>query len=308
MQYRKLGGSGPDISAIGLGCGPMSRTNAPTDDVESVATVHEALDGGTNFLDTAESYGKGSHNESLLGKALKGYRDKAVVATKFGIYHEPTGRRNDGSPANAVRACDGSLKRLGIDSIDLYYLHRIDPKVPLEDSIGAMAGLVKAGKVKQLGMSMASADELRRACKVHPIAAVQSAYSLFNRKPETDVLPTCRELGITFVAYWPLWRGALGGTFYDISRQTAAAPGTREEVEPRTQAIRDMASKKGITPSQLALAWILAKDPNVVPIPGTRRRKYLNENAAAADVKLTPQEVATLDAAYPINVDAYPKG
>ena len=308
MQYRKLGRNGPDISAIGLGCGPMSRTNAPTDDVESMATVHQALDSGTNFLDTAESYGKDSHNESLLGKALKGYRDKAVVATKFGIYHEAAGRRNDGSPANAVTACEASLKRLGIDVIDLFYLHRIDPKVPLEDTIGAMAGLAKAGKARHLGMSMASADELRRACKVHPISAIQSAYSLFNRKPETDVLPACRELGITFVAYWPLWRGALGGTFYDISRQTAAAPGTREDVEPKTKAVRDLAAAKGVTPSQLALAWILAKNSNVVPIPGTRRRKYLNENAAAADVRLTPQEVAALDAAYPINPEAYPKG
>lgn len=306
MRLRHLGNTGIRVGAIGLGCGPMSRGNGPLDDDESIKTLHRALDLGGNFLDTAEDYGKDSHNETLIGKALKGRRDEAVICSKFGVYKSPDGERTfDGRPENARRACEASLKRLAVDCIDLYYLHWLDPQVPLEDSIGAIARLVDEGKVKAVGISNATADELRRAHATHPIAALQSPYSLLHRQAEAELLPTCRALGISFVAYHPLDSGAVGGTFYPSRGERKGVPGARDKAqrhremtEARLKPLIDMAAKKGIPASQVALAWLLAKDELILPIPGTRRRRWLEENAAAEGVYLTSEELATLNAAY----------
>lgn len=303
MQLRRLGRTGMSIGAIGLGCGPMSRTNAPLDDGESTATLLRALDLGVTFLDTAESYGKDSHNESLIGKALKGRRDEAVIGSKFGVYRSPEGKRTfDGRPENARRACEASLKRLGVEVIDLYYIHWLDPQVPIEESVGAIARLKEEGKVKAIGVSNATADELRRAHATHPIAALQAPYSILTRKAETEQIPTCRELGVTFVAYRPLGSGTIGGTFYPSRAERKGSPDqvhrNRDTALARLKPLHDFAAARGVPASQIALAWLLAKDASIVPIPGTRRRRWLEENSAADDIRLSAADMAHLDSTY----------
>jgi len=314
MKQRMLGRSGLQVSAIGLGCMGMSQAYGTRDDDESRLTLVRALDIGVTFLDTADAYG-GGENERLVGAMIRDRRDEVVLATKFGILRDEKGnpRGVDGSPAYARRACDASLQRLGIDIIDLYYLHRVDPKVPIEDSVGAMSELVAAGKVRHLGLSEAAADTIRRAHAVHPIAALQSEYSLWNREPERDVFPACRELGIGFVPFSPLGRGFLSGT---VTTTSTLPDDDFRKTLPRFQGddlqknlalvrvLEELAAKKGCTTSQLSLAWILAKGEDLVPIPGTKRRTYLESNAAAADLTLTPDEVAELDAAFPIGAAA----
>lgn len=302
MQRRRLGKNGPLISALGLGCMGMSEFYGATDDAESVATIHCALDLGINFLDTADMYGP-HRNEELVGKAIRSRRDEVVLATKFGLVRDPANmmvRGINGRPEYVKQACDASLKRLGVEIIDLYYQHRVDPAVPIEETVGAMADLVRAGKVRYLGLSEAGPATLRRAYAEHPISALQTEYSLWSRDPEDEILPTCRELGITFVAYSPLGRGFLTG---DITRFEDLAEDDYRRYSPRFQGenfaknlelvarIRDMAASKGCTPSQLALAWALTQGDDIVPIPGTKRRKYLEENAAAAGLTLSPEDL-----------------
>jgi aryl-alcohol dehydrogenase-like predicted oxidoreductase len=300
MQTRKLGKNGPAVSALGLGCMGMSWAYGPTDDNESLRVLHRYLELGGNFLDTAEIYGPWV-NEELVGRFLREVpRDRVVVATKFGFRIEPDGTRRgaDSSPANVRAAVEGSLKRLGIEAIDLYYQHRVDPNVPIEETVGAMARLVKAGKVRALGLSEAGPETLRRASKVHAIAALQSEYSLWTRDVETNgVLSTCRELGITFVPYSPLGRGFLTGAIQKI--EDLDASDWRRSNYPRfaedalqsnlklAAAIKELAAEKGITPAQLALAWVLAQGEDMVPIPGTKRVRYLEDNMGALNVKLT---------------------
>lgn len=301
MQTRRLGKDGPRVSALGLGCMGMSEFYGATDDAESTATIHRALDLGINFLDTADMYGP-HRNEELVGRAIRARRDEVVLATKFGLVRDPSNmmvRGINGRPEYVKQACDASLKRLGVDEIDLYYQHRIDPQVPVEETVGAMADLVRAGKVRHLGLSEAGAATLRRAYREHPIAALQTEYSLWSRDPEDDILPACRELGVTFVAYSPLGRGFLTG---EIRSFEDLAEDDYRRYSPRFQGdnfaknlelvgrIRDMAASKGCTPSQLALAWVLGQGEEIVPIPGTKRRKYLEENAAAVDIELTAED------------------
>ncbi len=301
MQTRRLGKDGPLISALGLGCMGMSEFYGATDDAESTATIHRALDLGINFLDTADMYGP-HRNEELVGRAIRARRDEVVLATKFGLVRDPSNmmvRGINGRPEYVKQACDASLKRLGVDEIDLYYQHRIDPQVPVEETVGAMADLVRAGKVRHLGLSEAGAATLHRAYREHPIAALQTEYSLWSRDPEDEILPACRELGVTFVAYSPLGRGFLTG---EIRRFEDLAEDDYRRYSPRFQGenfaknlelvarIRDMAASKGCTPSQLALAWVLGQGEEIVPIPGTKRRKYLEENAAAVDIQLTAED------------------
>jgi aryl-alcohol dehydrogenase-like predicted oxidoreductase len=309
MKRRPLGRSGSDVSAIGLGCMGMSEFYGPTDDEQSLDTLAAALDLGVDFLDTADAYGTG-RNEELVGRFLKGRRDRVVLATKFAIVRDAkTGsRRIDNSPAYVRQACEASLQRLGIETIDLYYCHRRDPAVPVEDMVGAMAELVAAGKVRYLGLSEVSPATLRRAHAIHPITALQSEYSLWSREPEKEVLATCRELGIAFVAYSPLGRAFLTGK---IESPESLAPDDFRRSNPRflkgafdrnkklADSLAAFAKKKGATSAQIALAWILNKQPHVVPIPGTRRRNYLAENTAAADIALTPADIAALDALFP---------
>ncbi len=310
MQQRVLGRSGLRVSAIGLGCMGMSQAYGTRDDAESKATLLRALELGVTFLDTADAYG-GGENERLVGGMIRDRRAEVVLATKFGILRAPDGTPIgvNGSPTYARQACDASLQRLGIEQIDLYYLHRVDPTVPIEDSVGAMAELVRAGKVRHLGLSEASAETIRRAHAVHPIAALQSEYSLWNREPERDVLPTLRELGIGFVPFSPLGRGFLSGSVTttenlpadDFRRTLPRFQG--DDLQKNLQLVRTLetlAARKRCTSSQLALAWILAKGNDLVPIPGTKRRSYLESNAAAADIDLTAADVAELDAAFPI--------
>ncbi len=316
MQQRELGRARLRVSALGLGCMGMSDFYGGRDEAEAIATIHRYLDLGGNFLDTADAYGP-FENEKLVGRAIAGKRDGIVIATKFGIVRDPANqmaRGFDGSPAYVKKACDGSLSRLGIDVIDLYYLHRVDPKTPIEETVGAMAELVRAGKVRHLGLSETSAETLRRAAKVHPITALQSEYSLWSRDPEDDgVLAACRELGIGFVAYSPLGRGFLTGRFRTIDDLPAD---DYRRLSPRFQGenfaknlelvreIERLAREKGVTPSQLALAWMLSRGDDIVPIPGTKKRTYLDENMAAARITLSKEELARIDAIAPSGVAA----
>lgn len=315
MEKRTLGRQGLVVSALGLGCMGMSEFYGPRDEAEAVATIHRALDLGIDFLDTADVYGPFT-NEELVGRAIRGRRDRVVLATKFGIVRDlenRTIRGVDGRPEYVRQACDASLRRLGVDTIDLYYQHRVDPRTPIEDTVGAMADLVRAGKVRWLGLSEAGPATLRRACAVHPISALQTEYSLWTRDPEDGVLATCRELGIGFVAYSPLGRGFLTG---QIRRSEDLAPDDYRRFSPRFQGenfqknldlverVSALAREKGCTPAQLALAWVLAEGPDVVPIPGTKRRKYLEENVGALAVKLSADDLRRLDEVAPAGAAA----
>jgi len=315
MKRRTLGRSDLSVSAQGLGAMGMSAFYGGRDDAESLATLERALEIGITFLDTAEAYGPHT-NEELLGRFLKGRRQKVELATKFGFVrdaNDPSKLGVDGSPANVRRAIEGSLKRLQTDFVDLYYLHRVDAKTPIEETVGAMAKLVKEGKVRHLGLSEASPETLRRAHAVHPIAALQTEYSLWTRDPEDGVLAAARKLGVGFVAYSPLGRGFLTG---QIKRFEDLEPGDVRRQHPRFQGenfaknlelvtrVEAMARSKGVTPSQLALAWVLAQGPDIVPIPGTKKRKYLEENAAADEVKLSAEDLRALDAVAPKGVTA----
>ena len=301
MNTRSLG-QRLQVSEIGLGCMGMSAFYGSTDEHESIATIHRALELGVTFLDTAEMYGRGA-NEELVGRAIKGKRDAYVVATKFvGAFSD---RRPDGRPEYIRTAIEGSLQRLGTDYVDLYYQHRVDPETPIEETVGAMAELVSAGKVRHLGLSEAAAETIRRAHAVHPIAALQSEYSLWTRDIEAEILPTLRALGIGLVAYSPLGRGFLAGRFSspdeldedDFRRSNPRFTGDNlERNRALVERVQHIAASKGGTPAQVALAWVLARGDDVVPIPGTKRRTYLEQNAAAADIELTGEELAELDA------------
>lgn len=311
IKKTKLGSQGAVVSRMGLGCMGMSEFYGERDNEESVATLLRALDLGINFFDTADAYGMG-HNETLIGQTIRKRRDEVFLATKFSIIRKAEDTSYfavSGKPDYVRAACDASLKRLGVDYIDLYYQHRVDPETPIEETVGAMAELVKAGKVKCLGLSEASAGTIRRAHAVHPITALQTEYSLFERHVEERILPTLRELGIGFVPYSPLGRGFLTGT---ITKPTDLASGDfRSERYPRFRGdaldknlvlvarLDAIAQQKGVSAGQLALAWVLAKGDDVVPVPGTKRRKYLEQNAAAADIVLTREEIAELEAAIP---------
>ena len=317
MEQRELGRSGLKVSAMGLGCMGMSEFYGAHNDDESVKTIHEAIELGVNFLDTADMYGIG-HNEELVGRALKGKRDKVVLATKFGNVRGSDGSfvGVSGKPEYVRSACEASLKRLGVDVIDLYYQHRVDNTVPIEDTVGAMAELVKEGKVRYLGLSEAAPATIRRAHRVHPISALQTEYSLWTRDVEAGILPTCRELGIGFVAYSPLGRGFLTGRF---NQPVMPTPGDNRHNFPRFQGenqtknlelvkqIEKHAAKKHCTASQLALAWVLHRGKDIVPIPGTKRVEYLRENIGALKVVLSDDDLKTLDAEIPPGAASGPR-
>jgi aryl-alcohol dehydrogenase-like predicted oxidoreductase len=309
MEKRKLGRQGLEVSAMGLGCMGMSEFYAGADEAESIATIHRAVELGVAFIDTADMYGP-FRNEELVGRALRGRREKVVLATKFGNVRGPdkSFRGIDGRPEYVRQACDASLKRLGVDRIDLYYQHRVDPKVPIEDTVGAMAELVRAGKVRYLGLSEAAPSTIRRAHAVHPISALQTEYSLWSRDPEDEILPTVRELGIGFVPYSPLGRGFLTGRFRkpedlppdDYRRSSPRFQGENFQKNLRlVERVREIAKEKGVKPAQLALAWVLHQGKDVAPIPGTTARTHLEENVAAAAVALSREDLARIDAAAP---------
>ncbi|HEX4364438.1 MAG TPA: aldo/keto reductase [Solirubrobacteraceae bacterium] len=317
MNMRTLGSTNLSVSALGLGCMGMSEFYGPGDDAESIATIHRALDLGVTFLDTADMYGIGA-NEELVGRAIAGRRDEVVLATKFGIVREDDARRIDSSGAYAKRAVEASLKRLGVDHIDLYYMHRRNPDMPIEDTVGGLAELVAAGKIRHIGLSEVSADTLRAACAVHPITALQSEWSLFTRGIEAEIVPTARELGVGIVPYSPVGRGFLTGAYSsleglaadDFRRNQPRFQGDNLEANLRLVArVEELAGDVGCSPVQLALAWLLHQGDDVVPIPGTKRVKYLEENAAAAEIALSEDQLAALDEALPAGAvagDRYP--
>ncbi|MFI6598229.1 aldo/keto reductase [Nonomuraea sp. NPDC050536] len=307
MNKRTLGNGGPEVSAIGLGCMGMSEFYGQGDEQESIAVIHRALDLGVNFLDTADMYGSG-HNEELVGRAIKDRRDEVVLATKFAVRRDGGVRSIDNSPEYIRAACDASLQRLGVEHIDVYYMHRFNNEVPIEESVGAMAELVQQGKVRHLGLSEVGAQTLRRASAVHRIAALQSEYSLFTRGLEDAILPTAREVGTALVAYSPISRGFLTGTVPpaeqlpddDFRKYSPRNIGENAAHNAKlVEQVKRIADEAGITAAQLALAWVLAQGDDVVPIPGTKRLKYLEENAAAADITLTDEQLAALAAAVP---------
>ncbi|MET0232659.1 MAG: aldo/keto reductase [Rhodanobacteraceae bacterium] len=310
MQRRRLGRNGPEVSALGLGCMGMSEFYGPRDDVESIATIRHALDQGLDFLDTADMYGP-YINEELVGRAIAGRRNEVTLATKFGFVRDPVDparRQVDGSPKHVHEACEGSLKRLGVETIDLYYLHRVDARVPIEETVGAMGDLVNAGKVRFLGLSEVGPDTLERASRTHPIAALQSEYSLWTRDPEDGVLDACSRLGIGFVAYSPLGRGFLTGAIRtpdDFAADDYRRTNPRFEGEnfAKNLALVDtvgaIARERNCTPAQLALAWVLAQGERIVPIPGTKRRRYLDENIGALGVQLSAGELARIEKTFP---------
>ncbi len=317
MRTRKLGSQGLTVTALGLGCMGMSDFYAGRDDAESIATIHRALDLGCTFLDTADVYGPWT-NEELVGRAIRGRRNEIVLATKFGNVRGPDGRWAgvNGRPEYVKQACDASLRRLGVDHVDLYQQHRVDRTVPIEETVGAMADLIAAGKVRFLGLSEASAETIRRAHRAHPITSVQTEYSLWTRDPEGEILPTCRGLGIGFVAYSPLGRGFLTGRF----RKAEDLPeDDYRRFHPRFQGenfaknlglvarVEEIAAEKGCTPAQLALAWLLAVGEEIVPIPGTKRRGYLEENLKAVDVELSAGDLERIEAAFPAGLAAGPR-
>ena len=319
MDQRELGKSGLRVSALGLGCMGMSEFYGAYDDDTSIKVIHRAMDAGVTFFDTADMYGVG-HNEVLLGRAIKGRRDGLIIATKFGNVRGPNGERLgiSGKPDYVKSACDASLKRLGVDVIDLYYQHRVDPATPIEDTVGAMADLVKAGKVRYLGLSEAAPATIRRAHKTHKIAALQTEYSLWSREPETEILPLLRELGIGFVPYSPLGRGFLTGRFASTSD---LSDGDFRKISPRfshenfelnrklVHMIEDLAKSKNATPAQIALQWVLSQGEDIVPIPGTKRLSYLDDNLGALSISLSQAERDRLDHAFPIGIakgDRYP--
>jgi aryl-alcohol dehydrogenase-like predicted oxidoreductase len=315
MKQRKLGRGGLTVSALGLGCMGMSEFYGATDETESIATIHRALDLGIDFLDTSDSYGPYT-NEVLVGRAIHDRRDRAIVATKFGYIRDsadPAKRGLSGKPEYVRAACEASLKRLGIDTIDLYYQHRVDPNTPIEDTVGAMARLVEEGKVRFIGLSEAAPNTIRRANAVHPISALQTEYSLWSREPEDGILDTCRELGVGFVAYSPLGRGFLTG---GIKRFEDLAPDDFRRTTPRFQGenftknlqlvaeVKALADEKGCTPAQLALAWVLDQGEDIVPIPGTKRRTYLEDNVGALGVTLSADDLRRIEAVAPRGITA----
>jgi aryl-alcohol dehydrogenase-like predicted oxidoreductase len=314
MQQTQLGTNGPLVSAIGLGCSGMSADYGVPDDAESIATVHRTIELGINLIDTSDAYANG-RNEELLARAIKGRRDRLFVATKFGNIRGPGGERGgtNSSPDYVPVACEASLKRLGIEVIDLYYQHRVDPKVPIEDTVGAMARLIEQGKVRYLGLCEAGPETIRRAHAAHPISALETEYSLWTRDIEAQILPLTRQLGIALVAYCPLGRGFLTGSFQS---RTDLIPNDRRHAHPRFQEgnfeqnlallkpIQAIAQTRGCTMAQVALAWLLARGPDIVPIPGTKRRTYLEQNVAAVEIELSADEVAGLERAFPAGAAA----